>query len=325
MKDYMHKLGDSKLDEKTIPSRVFFNHFWAISEHLKADPSRFKLKEVEYFNKLKSKRKPLNIEYIRKLLWNSWSTEYAFHISSSIDTDDYYKFAMHWNFPQAYYSVYLAMTAFQYTQEMDSEQHEKSIKRFGNGVKDGHYPQVIGFYAYGHHKSFEYHNLDSFESFPFAFTQLSYIRSEADAQTQIASFLKSTRIKNAEHKKIRLEAQNDSRFHTAKKTFTKKLTPKHWNLIYMTLPQTTILNLLYRLRIKANYQDIESFIHADINFKEFHKFIGEVMFYLNYVHESYILKVVGETDYLRILNGFSKHLNKETAVHRFKLMKEEWM
>lgn len=324
MKDIIYNFDEAKLDQKTIPSRVFFNHFWAISEHLNADPKRFKLKQVQYFNKLKAKRE-IDLNYIKKLLWNSWSTEYAFLISSAIDTEDYYKFAMHWNFPQAYYSVYLAMTAFQYTQETNSDQHEKSIKTFGNSVKDNHYPKCISFQAKGLFKSFEYQNLDLFNGFPEDFNQLKYIRSVEEAQIQIASFLKSTRRKNAEHKKDKLKASNDDRFHTAKGKFTERMTEDHWNLIYKTLPQTTILHLLYRLRIKANYHDIESFIHADIDFKKFHSHIGELVFYLNYIHESYIVKIIGESNYLNILNGFSKHLNEDTAVKRFEKMKEEWM
>jgi hypothetical protein len=122
-----------------------------------------------------------------------------------------------------------------------------------------------------------------------------------------------------------LEVQKDPRFFTQKGIFTKKLNKDHWNLIYKTLPQTSILHLLYRLRIKANYEDIETFIHAEIDFKKFHGHIGALISYLNYIHESYVLKVIGEDAYEKILHGFAKHLNQETAVSRYRLMKENWL
>lgn len=71
------------------------------------------------------------------------------------------------------------------------------------------------------------------------------------------------------------------------------------------------------MRIKANYRDIESFINADIDFKSFHTSLGELIYYLNFVHEAYIVKAIGIKEYEKILNGFPNHLNKDTAIKRF--------
>ena len=74
---------------------------------------------------------------------------------------------------------------------------------------------------------------------------------------------------------------------------------------------------MYRLRIKANYHDVETFIHADIDFKTFHESLGGIIDYLNFVHEAYIVKVIGNKDYEQILSKFPNHLNKTTAVKRY--------
>jgi len=302
---------------KSIPSKVFFNHFFSIIYCINCNNEKFELKKVPYYNEIKIKNAKFDTEQVRKLLWNSWSTEYAYRIGEKIDNNDYYKFSLHWNFPQAYYSVYLSMTAFHETQGIANEQHEKSIKLFGNSVKDNHYPSAISFYSSGLKDEFEYNGLPNFSGFPKESSVLSKIECLEDAELQLATFLKTTREKNAKDKRKRLEKQNDRRFRNGKGEFRKSFKKEHWDLIYATIPITSVFNLLYRLRIKANYRDIESFINADIDFKSFHACLGELIYYLNFLHEAYVAKAIGLAKYEKILNEFPSHLNKDTAIKRF--------
>lgn len=167
------------------------------------------------------------------------------------------------------------------------------------------------------HKEFEYSGLDNFTELPADFSVLSNINSIEDAENQIAAFLKSTREKNAKHKRERLQKNNDKRFRTAMGSFKKKFKKQDWDLIYESIPQTTVCNMLYRLRIKANYRDVETFINADINFKDFHLNIGKIVGYLNFVHEAYIYKVIGVESYENIINKFPERLIENTAQKRF--------
>jgi hypothetical protein len=304
-------------EQKSIPSKVFFNHFHSITYFISCCDEKYELKKIDYYNNIKTKNKELDLNEIRKLLWNSWSTEYAYKIGEKIDDSEYYKFALHWNFPQAYYSVYLAMTAFHETQGIANEQHEKSIKLFGNSVKDSHYPNALSFYSSGLHKEFKYYGLDSFKKFTKDYSPLSKINSLDEAEMQLANFLKTTREKNAKDKRKRFEKANDKRFHNAGKKFRKTFSKKHWDFIYETIPVTSVFNLLYRLRIKANYRDIESFINADIDFKEFHTCLGDLIFYINFVHEAYTAKAIGIEKYEKILRDFPNHMSDKTAVKRF--------
>lgn len=303
--------------KKAIPSQVFYNHFFSILFHINTQNEKFDLKKVPYFNNLKQRNENLCLDTIRKLLWNSWSTEYAFSMTSTVNNDDYYKFALHWNFPQAYYSIYLSMTAFHETQGIANDQHEKSIKIFGNSIKDGHYPQAISFYCKGLYEDFKYKGVDSFQGFPNNYSALSRVATINDAHLHIASFLKSTRRKNAESKRDKLKEKKDPKFLNAKGEFRSNFSKKHWNLIYETIPETTILNIIYRLRIKANYHDIETFINADIDFKIFHKCLSSIINYLNYIHEAYIFKIIGKTEYEKILDKFPSHLNEDLAKKRY--------
>lgn len=303
--------------KKAIPSQMFFNHFHAIDFHLQSNTERYKCKKTNYYNSLRMRNDAFNLDECRKLLWNSWSTEYAFLLTGAVDSDEYYKFALHWNFPQAYYSVYLNMTAFHQTQGVANEQHEKSIKIFGNSIKDDHYPEALSFYAKGLSKATTYSGLADFQNIPSEFTGLRKIKTIQEAQIQIAKFLKSTREKNAEHKREKLEQNKDKKFLNKAGVFKKKFFADDWNMIYTTIPETTLLNLMYRLRIKANYHDVEAFINADIDFKVFHECLGRIIDYLNFVHEAYLVKIIGADEYEKILNGFPNHMNESTALERY--------
>lgn len=56
---------------KAIPSKVFYNHFFAINYHLGSDSEKYKLKKIPYYNQLKLNNPDFNIEHCRKLLWNA--------------------------------------------------------------------------------------------------------------------------------------------------------------------------------------------------------------------------------------------------------------
>ncbi|WP_422005279.1 hypothetical protein [Roseivirga pacifica] len=292
--------------KKAIPSRVIYNHFFAINYHIQATNGLYELKKLKYYNEIKVKNDALDLTVCKKLLWNAWSTEEAFNLTSKVETDDFYKFALHWHFPQAYYSAYLAMTAFHETQGIANDNHEKSIKLFGNSVKDGHYPDSISFYANGLHEVFVYHGLELPKDFDKGFNGLSKIESLEEAQTQLAMFLKTTRVENAKNKRKRGEKELAKKkdFQNGKGQLVKAFRKKHWDLLYRTIPETTLLNILYRLRLKANYKDIETFMHADFDFKSFHQCLGNIISYLNFVHEAYLHKAIGNGPYLGILMPF---------------------
>lgn len=304
--------------KKSIPSRVFYNHFFALQYHIRSDANRYNLRSVDLFNRLKVLNRDFELEHCKKLLWNAWSTEHALGLALQVDNPEYYRFSLHWSFPQAYYSVYLAMTAFHHSQGTDSENHEKTIKVFGNSVKDDHYPAAISFFCQGLHEQFTFHGVPQFSTFPDGFTGLDRIHSLGMAQTQIAKFMASTRKRNAESKRERLEAQKDKKFLTKEGTFRKKFFAEHWNLIYQTIPHTSLMNALYRLRIKANYHDIESFLNAEIDFKGFCEALITIVDYMNFVHEAYLMKVIGRANYASILTTFPKGINGETAMRRYK-------
>jgi hypothetical protein len=68
------RLKQKELEEirkKAIPSQVFFNHFFAISYNIDCDAEKLKLTKIEYYNKLKCNNSRMDLNQIKKLLWNS--------------------------------------------------------------------------------------------------------------------------------------------------------------------------------------------------------------------------------------------------------------
>jgi hypothetical protein len=82
---------------------------------------------------------------------------------------------------------------------------------------------------------------------------LSKINSLDEAHNQIASFLKTTRERNAESMREKYKIKKDERFLTKRGEFRKSFSKIHWNMVYKNIPETSLLNIMYRLRIKANY------------------------------------------------------------------------
>lgn len=304
---------------KTIPSKVFFNHFFAINYKILSDADRHNLKTIEFFNQHCNTTNPqtFNLDKVQNLLWNSWSTEYALRTTQLTGNQDFYKFALHWCFPQAYYSSYLAMTAFHHTQNKANNIHYKSIKIFGTDVNSGIYPASISFHTSGLYNNFDYHGLPNFVGFPAGFTGLSNIHSLEDAELQVALFLKTTRTKNAEEKKEKYYALKHKSFLSSKQKPLTRYTEEHWNIIYNSLHYSSIMNLLYRLRIKANYHDVQSFINADIDFQAFHESITGIVSHLNFIHEAFIAKAIGIERYAEIIENFPCHMFEENAKTRF--------
>lgn len=305
------KSGDKK--NLSIPAQVFLNHFQAICTHLTCHKNNYDLRQVTYFEKKLFSKKDCDLVRIKKVLYNSWSSEHALHLTGKQGLPDYYKYALHWSFPQAYYSCYLNMHAFCLATGDTSDSHHKIIMGFGDRVKRNTYPKCISFYAEGNYKDYTYENLPLHQPKKV----LSLLRDEIAVQSQIASFLKSTRSNKAEyHRDKRQQSDNPIRT-TGSKQIAQKFNKAQWLEITRKLGPTSLFDILYRLRIKANYNDIETFMHADINFKQFHDCLTSVVGYLNFVHEGYLAKAIGYNKYEKMLNGFPAHLSESFVRRRY--------
>lgn len=196
----------------------------------------------------------------------------------------------------------MSLHAFSLTVGIDDNSHEQLIKSFGQGIITNKYPPCTSFYCDGELKSFNLVGL------PLQTQKngLAGIHDATDAQSQIASFLKSTRKSKAQYHREKLQA-SAAAIVNRKGEKLKTFKAENWKSITDKLGPTTIFDMLYRLRIKANYRDVQTFMEADIDFLKFHQYLQTVVGYLNFIHEAYMAKAIGKNRFAALVKGFPNH------------------
>ncbi len=288
--------------KRSIPAQVFLRHVSALRFQIENNAEAKDLNRILYFQQQKPKSAKCREEELRKVLFNAWSTEYALRLTGNQDSSDFLGFAMHWAIPQAYYSAYLAMHAFFLTIGAVSTSHNGAIKKFAEGIKTRKYPECISFYCEGDYSSLSLYGL------PHKSTKepLSKVNSLADAHSQIGMLLKSTREGVAKHAKIERQSSKNAILNRSGKP-CQKFTDAQWAQVMKPSEATTLFHFLYRMRLKANYQDIQTFIDAEIDFSEFHACMQAIVGYLNFVHEAYIAKCLGKDAFDKLVHSFTRH------------------
>src|SRR5690606_4861523 len=95
-----------------------------------------------------------------------------------------------------------------------------------------------------------------------------------------------------------------------------------WQQVSNALGHTTIMDLLYRKRIKANYQDIDTFSSTQFKGLEVLTNLGAVVSRLNLINETYVAKAIGPENYEAMLNRHLKKVNNDTVKTRFETTKK---
>jgi hypothetical protein len=292
---------------KSIPAQVFLNHFFGISYHIAQLKEVHSLRQNIYLLNHQPSLSTRDTEQIKKHLINAWSTEYALRSTAQLGDSNYLRNALHWTFPQAYYSVCEGLQAFLYTLGVTSSNEEIIRREVGRLVVKGFYPQPVAFYAAGHYGEFKIHRLPLSDYKP----SLQLAGKELEAQAQIGQFLRTTRKLRAKNVRQQVQA-NPTLALRSKRTgqIVEKFSQSHWNQLTWRFGYTTFFDLLGRLRISANHREIERFVEAEIDFKLFHDSLLTIVDYLNQIHESYIVKAMGLEAYKRWVNELPAHLSK---------------
>lgn len=299
---------------KSIPAQVFLNHFFAINYHIQhADEGG--LQTLTFFREHFAELNDKDLEVIGKLLLTSWSTEYALRATAELGSEDYLRHALHWTFPQAYYTIFAGLQAFLYTLNIKTNNAEIMRREAGRLVVRNAYPRAVGYYAAGSYNDFTIHRL------PLAGykASLNIPGKEIDAQAQIGQFLRTTRKLKAHS--IRNQVQSNSQL-ALRSPKTGKVLDKwnvqHWQQITWRMGYTTLFDLLGRLRISSSNKEIDRFVEADIDFKLFHESLLEIVSYLNGIHESYVAKAVGLPKYQELIAALPVHLQDSFVAARMR-------
>ncbi len=299
---------------KSIPAQVFLNYFFAINYHIKNFDDGG-LEQLAFFREAKPELADQDIEAVKRLLVNSWSTEYALRATAELGDADYMRNALHWTFPQAYYSVFAGLQAFLRTRGVQSNNEALVMREVGRLVVKNAYPQAVGFYASGHFDDFKVNRL------PLAHYKpgLQIAGKELEAQAQIGQFLRTTRRMKARAIRQQIQANPSTAIRSSRTgDILQKFGPQHWQQLTWRVGYTTIFDLLSRLRISNSHREIERFVQAEIDFKLFHESLLEIVSYLNGIHECYVAQAMGLQQYEQFVQELPKHLQNSFVTARLR-------
>lgn len=306
-------IRDEVIDDSTFAARMTNCQFAALRRHLDKIRLREELGTLPYLQKIK---RGANAEpsAVTQLFISGWNTEFLLRQTPTLFSSELLGHAVQWAFPQAYYSAF-ALTLGYYKAVGHTEQrtHAALIRKFGQLVKLGCYPGRLHFLAQGA-QPIEFVGVTKY---PLPST---LFLDEADASTvesQICQFLKATRERDLRDRKL----NGNERFKTKKGKRKLRLSPQEWRKLSENEGYTSLLSLLYRKRIKSNYQEVGVFFSEDLAAGPLLKDILHVVTCINFVHEVFVTKALG----LEWLDSAVRGLPAsavEPVLSRAKLVKE---
>ncbi len=313
MFDFGQLLAEAQENEGLwFRAEMTHRQFASLSHKLVTSDIENEIVNLDFFINRLEKAKNLKLEEVEKWLKNSWNTENVLIQNKSIIENTGQSFAMQWAFPQAYYSTFGSLLAHFKALGYTQESHTAVIKNFAVLVEQNKIPESVCFYCTGGKNNIDYINIskpNDVASMEFDTDNIKTI------DNHICQFLKSTREIKLDEKAIDMKLKNKP----GQKR--KNLNSEKWQRVSEATGHTTIMDLLYRKRIKANYQDIETFSSTQFKGLEVLTNISLVVGRLNLINETYIAKAVGLDFYQSMLNRHLKNVKNETVEERFETIK----
>lgn len=259
--------------------------------------------------------KSIDTNEIEKWLNNAWNTENILCSNHAIIDNSGQGFALQWAFPQAYYSVFGTLLAHFNAIGYTEKSHTSVLRKFGQLTLENRLPESICFHTNGSKKNLTYYGIVKPENLQAIDLDIS---NPATIDNQICQFLKSTReIKLAEKAP---DIVKNLKLKTASGAYKKNLSPFDWQKVSSSVGITSILDILYRKRIKANYQDIDVFTYEKLKGKDVLENLCSVVDRMNLVNETYIAKAIGMDKYNEIVKKHIKRTPNTTLEKRIDIV-----
>jgi len=255
--------------------------FSALALHLSQDKVRNEL-QVMLGDRRPHHGRLAEASEVRRWLLNGWNTELLLGANSRTLHEDGLRHSLHWAFPQAYYSAYALCVAFFRSVGMSEDSHSAVIRRFGSEVAAGKYPPALRVLAHGYPPSVSGVGPTGMRS-----TGDFDPNAPGTINGQMAQFLSATRKIDLKEKK------SDFKLKTKTGAPRQKFRNEDWQIVSERLGYTSLLSLLYRKRIKANYRDIDTFLSTDIDVNQLYDDLKQIVASLNLVHEAFVAFALG--------------------------------
>lgn len=237
------------------------------------------IKSSKGFRKLHGKG--IDVESIKGTLFNGWNTESILRMNSILLNDKDNHFILQWSFPQSYYSLYMILISFFKINNEEYIVSHKGVRDvFYKYISHNRYPSSVSVYCKGTLKNKTFENLDFLEF-------------------KVEELLKTTRDIDLKSKKDFEVNNKTSKFHKR-----KRLNESDWEEIDKNLTPTTLLDYLYRKRIKSNYKDIETYTMLNEYSTKSQQYLESIVFHFNLINEIFICKIVGKNKFIKLYDEF---------------------
>jgi len=266
-----------------------------------------------------------DLEKVRLLLRNAWCSEIQLHLP--VNDCDLIPYANHWAPVQLYYSVYLAIRAYQLASGLTvSPDHTTTLRTLSDNIssRPDLFPHPWRVLCSGNPET----STLSFMNLPEGITvsPISPLKSvtEENIWDSYGLFLKTTRKKQL--KRLYSLWKDNQR---PKKS--KKINPVAKAEIIENLAPTSCFDGLFRLRLRSNYADAESFLLSIENVSEsirFNQALRSITWHTLMTLELLIARSVGKQLFSKWVNEFPVRnqlsFGKRLVVSRWNKLSKLW-
>lgn len=253
--------------------------------------TKISLEEIaSHLEKKELSRKKLDqktLEKVETLLFNGWNTEHCIKTTQQNISGRELSNLLQWLFPQAYYAVSRIFCAYLTIDGQPPTDHTSLINTYSEFLISRNIPG-LNYFVEGGGKDITLSKLS--QNKPAS--NLKFLGTKDDLDGHIASFLISTHNDkfNEKAKKVRNRV--------GKNRLNKQTLEK----IALNTGKTTIINLLYRKRIKSNYRDIDTYLHPELDAGLIFGYIITIVGGLNTLIEGYLKRRLGDKIFDAILS-----------------------
>lgn len=308
----MYGAMPSGMDELKIRADMNYAQFCSLSHILTTAEIENEIINNGYFKKV-TLAGAYDDAIATRWLNNSWSTERMLIQNHDILNTTDQAFCMQWAFPQAYYAVFGSLLAMYQAIGYTETSHTGVMKKFGTLAQKGQIPESLSICCDGTKKTLTITNLNDPDTTD---STLRFDPNDPDSRCKhICQFLKSTR-------KLKLDkAKESTKFFNDKGKRLKNLKPDHWQKLSDSIGVTTCIDLLYRKRIKGNYQDIETYSSPHFKGKEVLDFLVNIVDRINLMTEAYCAKAISFDSYEAKVNNFLDSVENQKLRDRLEIIR----
>lgn len=310
-------------DKEQVAFDTYFSYLKSISECVEnsveeIDSFLDQITANRAFKKIQTK-KDLDIKKISKILRNAWYTE--FQMNQLTLTTEFAGFSLHWAQVYTYYSCYLQIRAYLISQKQEvNPKHRTTLKHFSQELDKRRdlFPSPWSLLCEKNPDDNLFINKNS------DFTNNHQLSNKAKENPidNFSKFLKTTRKKELERKYSEWKKENSK----------KRISPQQKKIIIGNTPPTSIYDCLYRLRIRANYENADTFIFSSIpdeDAEKFHKSLQNIVWISSLILETITAKYLSHKNYVQIIEKYKETMNSKILIkddlaplNRYELFKE---